>query len=83
MNHEEWMVTQWSLKHNFLKDVLEEVQFKGEESEHLLSRIRQNHKSIKSIFTKLTATHNRPVSHVQNAVFLETQEMLKNQFVEK
>jgi two-component system cell cycle sensor histidine kinase/response regulator CckA len=57
LHHEERAKTQWQLKHDSLKRVLEEVEVKSPENIVLLKRIREGHKNIKNIFSQMVSNY--------------------------
>jgi PAS domain S-box-containing protein len=75
IHHEERAKTQWQLKHDSLKKLLGEVEFKSPEKVVLLKRMRENHEDIKNIFSQMVANYegNR---NVEESISRELNEML-------
>ena len=57
MHHEERAKTQWQLKHDSIKRLLEEVEVKSPEKMVLLKRIRESHMDIKNIFSEMVSNY--------------------------
>jgi PAS domain S-box-containing protein len=53
MHHEERAETQWQLKHDSIKRLLEEVEVKSPEKMVLLKRMCESHKDIKNVFSQM------------------------------
>jgi signal transduction histidine kinase len=75
MHHEERAKTQWQIKHDSLKNLLEEVEFKDLEGVVLLKRIRENHESIKTTFAQMVSNYEG-YRDVKGVVSQELNEML-------
>ena len=57
MHHEERAKTQWQLKHDSIKRLLEEVEVKSPAEVVLLKRIRESHMDIKNIFSEMVSNY--------------------------
>jgi PAS domain S-box-containing protein len=57
IHHEERAKTQWQLKHDSIKRVLEGVKVKSPEKIVLLKRMREGHKDIKNIFSQMVENY--------------------------
>jgi signal transduction histidine kinase len=57
MHHEERAKTQWQLKHDSIKRLLEEVEVKSPGKMVLLKRIRESHMNIKNIFSQMVSNY--------------------------
>ena len=57
MHHEERAKTQWQLKHDSIKRLLEEVEVKSPVEMVLLKRIRESHMDIKNIFSQMVSNY--------------------------
>jgi signal transduction histidine kinase len=57
LHHEERAKTQWQLKHDSIKRVLEGFKVKSPEKIVLLKRMREGHKNIKNIFSQMVANY--------------------------
>ena len=57
MHHEERAKTQWQLKHDSIKRLLEEVEVKSPAKMVLLKRIRESHMNIKNIFSQMVSNY--------------------------
>jgi signal transduction histidine kinase/HAMP domain-containing protein len=57
LHHEERAKTQWQLKHDSIKKVLEGVEVKSPEKMVLLGRLRDSHKDIKTVFSQMVLNY--------------------------
>ena len=57
MHDEERAKTQWQLKHDSLRKLLKEEEFKNPEEMVFLKRMRENHESIKTTFSQMVSNY--------------------------
>ncbi|MBM4308176.1 MAG: PAS domain S-box protein, partial [Deltaproteobacteria bacterium] len=57
IHHEERAKTQWQLRHDSIKRLLEEIKVKSPEKVVLLRRMRENHESIKTTFSQMVLNY--------------------------
>ncbi len=63
LNNEERMQAQWQLRHDSLSEILTKMKFKRPEWQVMWERISQDHESIKTLFSRLVATHEKHKSN--------------------
>jgi len=82
MHHEERAKTQWQLKHDSIKRLLEEIEVKSPEKMVLLKRIRESHMDIKNIFSQMVLNYEG-YRDEKSGVSQELNEMLVGNLVTK
>ena len=82
LHHEERMQAQWQSRHDSLTKLLSEIEFKGTERQVVLDRIRQNHESLKSLFSQLVENYERH-KNSKKEIALELEERFAGQLLVK
>jgi len=82
IHHEERAKTQWQLKHDSLKKLLGEVEFKSPEKVVLLKRMRENHEGIKITFSQMVSNYEG-YGDVKRSISQELNEMLMGNLLAK
>ncbi len=82
LHHEERMQAQWQSRQGSLTKLLSEIEFKGTEGRVVLDRIRQNHKSLKSLFSQLVENYERH-RNSKKEIALELEEILAGRLLVK